>query len=80
MNLTVALFGIAREIVGKSSLDLTVPAGQSAAGLLADLRTQYPALASLRSLAVAVNNEYAAEEVALHERDEIALIPPVSGG
>lgn len=80
MNLTVALFGIAREIVGQSSLALTVPSGQSAAGLLADLRAQYPRLAELRSLAVAVNNEYAAGEVPLHERDEIALIPPVSGG
>ncbi len=80
MNLTIALFGIAREIVGQSSLELSVPAGQSAAGLLAELRAQYPALANLRSLAVAVNNEYAADDVALHERDEIALIPPVSGG
>ncbi len=80
MKLTVALFGIAREIVGQSSLELTVPAGQSAAGLLAGLRAAYPPLAGLRSLAVAVNNEYAAEDVALHERDEIALIPPVSGG
>ena len=80
MNLTIALFGIAREIVGQSSLALTAPAGQSVAGLLAELRTAYPELAGLRSLAVAVNNEYAAGEVALHERDEIALIPPVSGG
>ncbi len=80
MNLTIALFGIAREIVGQSTLPLTVPDGQSAAGLLAELRTRYPALAGLRSLAVAVNNEYAAADVPLHERDEIALIPPVSGG
>ena len=80
MNLTIALFGIAREIVGQPSLALTAPAGQSVSGLLAELRAQYPALAGLRSLAVAVNNEYAAEDVALHERDEIALIPPVSGG
>ncbi len=80
MNLNIALFGIAREIVGQPSLALTAPAGQSVAGLLAELRVAYPALAGLRSLAVAVNNEYAADDVALHERDEIALIPPVSGG
>jgi molybdopterin converting factor subunit 1 len=80
MNLTIALFGIAREIVGTSSLSLSSPAEQSVAGLLAELHTRYPALAGLRSLAVAVNNEYAAGEVTLHERDEIALIPPVSGG
>lgn len=80
MNINIALFGIAREIVGQSSLTLTAPAGQSAAGLLAELRAAYPGLAGLRSLAVAVNNEYAADDVVLHERDEIALIPPVSGG
>ena len=80
MEITVSLFGIAREIVGQSSLTLTAPAGQSAAGLLAELRAAYPPLAGLSSLAVAVNNEYAAEDLALHERDEIALIPPVSGG
>jgi molybdopterin synthase sulfur carrier subunit len=80
VNINIALFGIAREIVGQSSLTLDAPAGQSAAELLADLRRAYPALAGLRSLAVAVNNEYAADDVVLHERDEIALIPPVSGG
>ena len=80
MEITVSLFGIAREIVGQSSLTLTAPAGQSAAGLLAELRAAYPPLARLSSLAVAVNNEYAAADLALHERDEIALIPPVSGG
>jgi molybdopterin converting factor subunit 1 len=80
VNINIALFGIAREIVGQSSLSLTAPEGQSAAGLLAELRRTYPDLASLRSLAVAVNNEYAADDVVLHERDEIALIPPVSGG
>jgi molybdopterin converting factor subunit 1 len=80
VNINIALFGIAREIVGQSSLALDAPAGQSAAGLLAELRSAYPGLAGLRSLAVAVNNEYAADDVVLHERDEIALIPPVSGG
>ena len=80
MNLTVSLFGIARELVGQPTLTLTAPAGQSAAGLLADLQRQYPALAGLRSLTVAVNNEYATADLPLHERDDIALIPPVSGG
>lgn len=80
MNLKIALFGIAREIVGQSSLEVTAPEGQSVQALLAGLREQYPALGRLSSLAVAVNNEYAEEGVTLTERDEIALIPPVSGG
>lgn len=80
MNLKIALFGIAREIVGSPTLSLTAPEGQSVQALLEQLRTEYPALSKLSSLAVAVNNEYAEEAQVLEERDEIALIPPVSGG
>ncbi|GAB3302391.1 MoaD/ThiS family protein [Hymenobacter tenuis] len=80
MNLKIALFGIAREIVGRSSLEVSAPEGQSVQALLASLQEQYPGLGRLSSLAVAVNNEYAPADAALSERDEIALIPPVSGG
>lgn len=80
MNLKIALFGIAREIVGAPTLALTAPDGQSVQDLLERLRADYPALGGLSSLAVAVNNEYAEETHPLQERDEIALIPPVSGG
>jgi molybdopterin converting factor subunit 1 len=80
MNLKIALFGIAKEIVGQPVLDITAPEGQAVEQLLAQLRQQYPALSGLSSLAVAVNNEYAEDTQLLHERDEIALIPPVAGG
>ena len=80
MKLKIALFGIAKEIVGSSSLDLDTPDHQSVAGLMEQLRTQYPALNELTSFAVAVNSDYAAAEYQLQERDEVALIPPVSGG
>ncbi|MBW3129135.1 molybdopterin converting factor subunit 1 [Hymenobacter profundi] len=80
MKLTIALFGITREIVGRPTLELTTPDGQLVQNLLAELRQQYPALGKLSSLAVAVNNDYATDDTPLHERDEIALIPPVSGG
>jgi molybdopterin converting factor subunit 1 len=80
MKLKIALFGIAKEIVGRSELELTTADAQSVAGLMDQLRQQYPALRELTSFAVAVNSEYAAEDYRLHENDEIALIPPVSGG
>jgi molybdopterin converting factor subunit 1 len=80
MKLKIALFGIAKEIVGSSTLDLTAPDHHSVADLMTQLRTQYPALRELTSFAVAVNSEYAAEGYRLRENDEIALIPPVSGG
>ena len=80
MKVKIALFGITKEIVGKPELELTAPDEQSVAGLMDQLRDQYPALRELTSFAVAVNSDYAEDDYRLHERDEIALIPPVSGG
>lgn len=77
----VLLFGITREITGRQTL--TVPeAGQlhTVADLKNWLTGQYPALKQLSSLAVAVDSEYAENEVVLTADSEIALIPPVSGG
>jgi molybdopterin synthase sulfur carrier subunit len=42
--------------------------------------TNYPALEKLRSLFIAVNQQYAEDNQSINETDEIALIPPVSGG
>jgi len=80
MKLKIALFGITKEIVGRPELELDAPEAQSVAGLMHQLRDKYPALNELTSFAVAVNSDYASDDYQLHERDEIALIPPVSGG
>ena len=75
----VKLFGITREIVGEPVLtmeDLPGSVGQ----LVQTLKVSYPKMAQLNSLLVAVNNEYAADDQVLKVDDEIALIPPVSGG
>ena len=80
MEYTIALFGITKEIVGNSSTTLEVSDTLTTDGLLTLLRAEYPQLAAIRSLLLAVNNEYAEQDLVLSERDEIALIPPVSGG
>ena len=80
MSLKISLFGITREIVGTSVIELPAPAPVTVGALLEELRKQYPSLGELRSCAVAVNNEYATNDQALHTVDEIALIPPVAGG
>jgi len=80
MKYTIALFGITKEIVGNSSTTLEVSDTLTTNGLLTLLRAEYPQLAAIRSLLLAVNNEYAEQDLVLSERDEIALIPPVSGG
>jgi molybdopterin converting factor subunit 1 len=77
--ITVKLFGITREIVGEPVLTLEdIP--KSVGHLVISLKETYPKMGQLNSLLVAVNNEYAANDQSIHENDEIALIPPVSGG
>ena len=79
-EVTVALYGITKDIVGQPEIrqGLSMPA--TVADLLGALRAKYPRLGELTSLAVAVNSEYAEVDWELHSNDEIALIPPVSGG
>ena len=76
------LFGIAKDIVGRSAIDLSDLGGQpkSVADLKQLLAAGYPGFSKLSSLAVAVNSEYANDDVVLKKGDEIAIIPPVSGG
>ncbi|PMD96637.1 MULTISPECIES: MoaD/ThiS family protein [Siphonobacter] len=80
MELTIHLYGITRDIIGQSRYVVQLPPGARVQQLLESVRTSYPELAELKSLLVAVNEEYAEAETPLSERDEIALIPPVSGG
>lgn len=74
------LFGIAKDIVGESVISLSDKVPASVAELKQLLATDYPDFSKLSSLAVAVNSEYADDDVYLKKEDEIAIIPPVSGG
>jgi len=76
---SVKAFGVAREILGGKEIAVDME-GQTVAFLRNELLVKYPALSGLRSLLVAVNNVYAEDHQRLSESDEIALIPPVSGG
>lgn len=80
MDLTIVAFGIAKDIIGGSSIRLQVTDDMSVAQLKEQLVQQYPAFSKLRSLAIAVNSQYAQDNDRLHPQDDIVLIPPVSGG
>ncbi|CAN5132468.1 molybdopterin converting factor subunit 1 [soil metagenome] len=80
MNYKILLFGITKDIIGKPEIDLDFPSSVKVNDILSKLKAEYPALKSLNSLVVAVNNEYAETDETVKEADEIALIPPVSGG
>lgn len=80
MKVTVQLFARFREAIGADRIDVTV-AGERVADLKLALASRLPELLSLiAASAVAVNGEYAANSVCLTAADEVALIPPVSGG
>ena len=79
MKYTVRPFGIVRDILGGREVEIEI-SGNSVADLRTFLLTRYPEMSGLHSLFIAVNQQYAADSVLLRETDEIALIPPVSGG
>ena len=80
MKLKLLLFGVTKDIIGQSFYEIEVEEGAAVRDLKAALISRYPRFTDLASLMIAVNNQYAADEVILQHSDEIALIPPVSGG
>lgn len=74
------LFGITKDIIGSSPFELSLMGENTAGNLIKQLTAEYPKLKDLNSIAIAVNGEYAQNETIIEEGDEIALIPPVSGG
>jgi len=77
--ITVKLFGITREIVGVPILEIDAPI-EKVVQLKDFMMESYPKIKALNSLLIAVNSEYAEDDQKLKPTDEIALIPPVSGG
>ena len=80
--MNILFFDITRDIVNEGSID--IESSQSSIENVGELRTylvnRYPALEKLSSLAIAVNSNYVEDDFLLSKNDEIALIPPVSGG
>ncbi len=81
MTVRVRVFAGLREVLGKHDITVSLPAGADVGRLLAQLSAEYPGVGlPNRRFAVAVNRSYAAAERMLADGDEVALLPPVSGG
>jgi molybdopterin converting factor subunit 1 len=81
MRVRVLFFGMLKEWAGKAAEEIDVHEGASVRDVFAQYESQIPKLkASLASLAIAVNQQYAGPDTVLRANDEIALLPPVSGG
>ena len=81
MRVTVRLFARLREIAGASELARTVEPGATVGTLWEQLVREHAALAGYeRSISTAVNADYARMSRPLADGDEVAFLPPVSGG
>ena len=76
MHVQVRLFAVLRERAGAGEIELELPEGASVADALSELHSVTEGI----RVVMAVNQEYAAPDLELNPGDELALIPPVSGG
>lgn len=80
MEVKVLVFGACRDIIKSSEIRIDLPEDSTTFVLRKELESKYPALTSLKSLLIAVNNSYSSDKQVISFNDEVALIPPVSGG
>ena len=81
MIVHVKLFAAHRQLLGRRELDLEVPDDTTVLGAWQHLKATQPPLGHLSdTLVAAVNRDYMPLDTRLHAGDEVAFIPPVSGG
>ena len=81
MKIEVRLFAVLRERIGKSEISLEVPEGAACSDVFSLLEDEQEDLKPLlERCALAVNGEYVDRGVPLSIGDEVAILPPVSGG
>ena len=81
LKVTVLLFASDREKAGTGTLELDAPEGSTVGDVAAMVEANFPGLAANPSvIVVAVNREYREHGFRLSDGDEVAFIPPVSGG
>lgn len=81
MRVTVRLFARLRELAGHETFAVDVPDSATAADVWTQVTTAHPALAPFgRAISVAVNAEFARMTSPVRDADDVAFLPPVSGG
>jgi len=81
MRVRVLFFGMLKDLIGRSTDVVELPAGACVNDLLTHYGEATPRMtAYFSSLAVSVNQEYVLRDAVLQENDEVGLLPPVSGG
>ncbi len=81
MRVTVRLFARLRDLTGAAEMTREIAPGGTIGAVWRDLAGEFPALADYeRSISAALNADYARMDAEVHDGDEVAFLPPVSGG
>lgn len=80
MKITVLFFGITTDLIESNSLEFILETATTVGYFKNELQKKHPQLSNINSYAIAVNEDYATDEISLKEGDIVAIIPPVSGG
>lgn len=81
MRIKVRFFAILRDAAGVEAVDLEIASGETVESLFEKIVAKYPSIQKYAAaISYAVNAEYAAPDTPLKNGDELALIPPISGG
>jgi molybdopterin converting factor subunit 1 len=81
MKIRLLYFAVLRDISGTAEEELELASGTRAVDVWSSLRSRFPKLAAYATVPMtAINEEYASPDTPLHEGDELAFIPPISGG
>ena len=81
MRVTVRLFARLRDIAGSGELTRETPAGANVAAVWSSLVAEYPEMSAYeKSISCAVNADYSRFTATVSDGDEVAFLPPVSGG
>ena len=80
MKIQLLFFGITTDLVGENSIFYELKSVATVQDLKNELLLNYSKLKNIEEFAIAVNEEYAENDLVLEENDVVAIIPPVSGG